>query len=74
MCSMVQPLGMPADGGRVSEAQPEEAVTKYLLIYQGQLDGLMPELSEEESDPMMQAWQDWMGRVGGPCRRWSADR
>ena len=55
---------MPTDSGRVSEAQPEEAVTEYLLIYQGQLDGPMPELSQEENDAMMQAWRDWMGRVG----------
>jgi hypothetical protein len=39
-------------------------VTKYLLVYQGQLDGPMPELSQEENDAMMQAWGDWMGRVG----------
>jgi len=39
-------------------------VTKYLLIYQGQMDGPMPELSQEENDAMMQAWGDWMGRAG----------
>ncbi len=39
-------------------------MTKYLLVYQGQMDGPMPELSQEESDAMMQAWGDWMGRVG----------
>jgi hypothetical protein len=48
-----------------SEAQSEEeAVTKYLLIYEGQMDDPMPELSQEENDAMMQAWGDWMGRVG----------
>jgi hypothetical protein len=42
-------VGTPAHSGRVSEAQSEEeAVTKYLLIYQGQMDGPMPELSQEE--------------------------
>ena len=39
-------------------------MTKYLLIYQGQMDGPMPELSHEENDAMMQAWGDWMGRAG----------
>jgi hypothetical protein len=39
-------------------------VTQYLLIYQGHMDGPMPELSQEENDAMMQAWGDWMGRVG----------
>src|SRR3954447_16549769 len=59
------PVGTPAQNGRTSEAQSEEeAVTKYLLIYQGQMDGPMPELSQEENDAMMQAWGDWMGRVG----------
>jgi hypothetical protein len=58
-------VGTPAHSGRVSEAQSEEeAVTKYLLIYQGQMDGPMPELSQEENDAMMQAWGDWMGRAG----------
>jgi hypothetical protein len=42
----------------------EEAVTQYLLIYQGQMDGPMPELSQDENDATMQAWGDWMGRVG----------
>lgn len=39
-------------------------MTKYLLVYQGQMDGPMPELSQEENDAMMQAWGDWMARVG----------
>ena len=39
-------------------------MSKYLLIYQGQMDGPMPELSPEENDAMMKAWTDWMGRVG----------
>jgi len=39
-------------------------VTQYLLIYQGRMDGPMPELSQEENDPMMQAWCDWMSGVG----------
>lgn len=39
-------------------------MSKYLLIYQGQMDGPMPEFSPEESDAMMKAWTDWMGKVG----------
>ena len=39
-------------------------MTQYLLIYQGQMDGPMPELSQEENDAMMRAWGDWMGRLG----------
>ena len=39
-------------------------MTKYLLVYQGQMEGPMPELSQDENDAMMQAWGDWMGRVG----------
>src|SRR3954451_16245659 len=59
------PVGTPAQNGRASKAQSEEeAVTMYLLIYQGEMEGPMPELSQEESDAMMQAWGDWMGRVG----------
>jgi hypothetical protein len=49
-------------------------MSKYLLVYQGQMDGPMPELSKEENDAMMQAWGDWMGRVGpSSCRRRGAD-
>lgn len=37
-------------------------MTKYLLIYQGQLDGPMPEPSQEQNDAMMQAWgTGWIG-------------
>ena len=58
-------VGMPARCGPCIRTQSEEeAVTKYLLIYQGEMEGPMPELSQEESDAMMQAWGDWMGRVG----------
>jgi hypothetical protein len=56
---------MPARCGRASETQSEEeAVTKYLLIYQGEMEGPMPELSQEENDAMMRIWGDWMGKVG----------
>lgn len=39
-------------------------MSKYLLVYQGQIEGPMPELSKEENDQMMQAWTEWMGKVG----------
>jgi hypothetical protein len=39
-------------------------MSKYLLAYQGQIDGPMPELSQEEGEAMTQAWGEWMGRVG----------
>jgi hypothetical protein len=42
----------------------ENAMSKYMLVYQGQIEGPMPELSKEESDAMMQRWTDWMGKVG----------
>ncbi|HEV7147586.1 MAG TPA: hypothetical protein VGN48_11385 [Pedococcus sp.] len=39
-------------------------MSTYLLVYQGPIDGPMPEMSKEESDAMNQAWGDWMGKVG----------
>jgi hypothetical protein len=42
----------------------EGTVTDYLLLYSG---GNMPE-TEEEQTKVMQAWNDWFGRLGGALK------